>query len=83
MTLPQKDCSPGWMVVQTNFATGLRNNQTTLGGRTASIPSGRGMGTCGMTWTALPAISTLVRKVRNCFHDERITDNKSSIYWAT
>ena len=63
MTSPQKDYLLGWMVVLINFATGLRNNQTTLERRTASIPSGRGMGTSGMTWIVLPAISTPVRKV--------------------
>ena len=63
MTLPQKDCSAGWMDVLINFATGLKTNQTTLEGRTASTRSGQGMDTCGMTWIALPAISTHARKV--------------------
>ena len=63
MTLPQKDYSAGWMDVQINFATGLKTNQTTLAGRTASTPWGQGMGTCGMTWIALPVISTRARKV--------------------
>ena len=51
------------MDVLINFATGLKTNQTTLEGRTASTRSGQGMDTCGMTWIALPVISTHARKV--------------------
>ena len=63
MILPQKDYSAGWMDVLINFATGLKTNQTTLKGRTASTPWGQGMGTCGMTWIVHLVISTHARKV--------------------
>ena len=63
MILLQKDYSAGWMDVLINFATGLKTNQTTSGGRTASTLSGHGMGTCGMTCIAQPVISTRARKV--------------------
>ena len=63
MTLLPKDCSPGWMDALTDSATGLKTNRTTSGGRTVCTLLGQGMGTCGMTWIVLPAISTRARKV--------------------
>ena len=67
MTLLQRDCSPGWMGALINFATGLKNNQTTLGGRTACTLLVLDMDTCGMTWTVLPVISIRVKKVGSNF----------------
>ena len=70
MTLPQKGSSPGWMAVVINSASGPRNNQTTLGGRTVYTLLVLGMDTRGMTWTVLHVISILAKKVGNnyfCF----------------
>ena len=63
MTLLQRDCSPGWMDVLINSATGQRNNQTTLVGRTACTLLVEDMDTCGMTWTVLHVTSIRVKKV--------------------
>jgi len=63
MTSPQKDYSPGWMGVLINSATGPRNNQTTLGGRTAYTLLVLGMDTRGMTWIVLHVINTRAKKI--------------------
>ena len=51
------------MDVLINSATGQRNNQITLGGRTAYILLVLDMDTCGMTSTVLPVITIPAKKV--------------------
>ena len=64
-TLPLKDYSPGWMVVLRNSATGPRNNQMTLGERTAYTLLVLDMDTRGMMSIVLHVISTPVKRVGN------------------
>lgn len=63
MTLPQRDCSPGWMGVQINSDTGQRVNLMTFGGRTAYTVSVLVMDTCGMTWIAQLVTNIHVKKI--------------------
>ena len=67
MILPLKEYSLGRMDVLSNFATGLKINQTTSEKKTVFTPLDPSMDTCGMMWIVLVATNILARKVCEMF----------------